>query len=518
MKKALVLILALLMVMPILVACAPTGDGGEVTTTESGSSTTTGDPSVTQTPTGDTTTEPSVTTTGGQIIPETPKKEVAEIPEDAYYPGTTFTVMSRIGVTQWGNYDIMYNGETELVVTEIANAIKKRNESLYDRLGVDIAQVQGAYNEAATALQTNSNEYDMFILRAAESYKLAQTGKLYATSDLEYLDTSKPWYDQNSVNDLKIKGKLYYFFSDITCVDEDATWVFFFNHKVIQSRGLEDPYDLFANKKWTIDKFIEMVEAATDDPTSTSEDSAWGLIGHQYLATSLFTGAGEKVAVADGNTFKLTMNSGNVIDIMEKTISLRPYWIGITINPYTTTGTRVLASDADTAKMLELYSHGNILFIPEVLAASRDFYYLDTEMHIGILAPPMYNDQQSRYYTPVNNVATVVCFSKTAPENAEKTSVIFEFWAAESHKILRPAYYDQAQKSRFAKDDITPALLDEIFASRTYDVGIAYSWNDLYLRLEALMYDGNKDFASMYKKYSGTAELLIKQQLKKFPD
>ena len=520
MKKVLALVLALLMVFPILVACGPSGEGGTATTTGNGttsatpdSSTTAPDPGVTQTPV-------ATTTTGGQVIPETPKVEVAEIPEDAYYSGVTFNVLSRMGTVsnQWGNYDIMYNGESELVVTEIANAIKKRNESLYDRLGVDVNQVQGAYNEASTALQTNSNEYDMFLLRAHESYKLAQTGKLYATSELEYLDTSKPWYDQNSVNDLKIKGKLYYFFSDITCLDEDATWVFFFNHKIIQSRGLEDPYDLFAKKKWTIDKFIEMAEAATDDPSSTDPNGAWGVLAHQYLGTSLFTGAGEKVAVADGSGFKLTMDSGNIIEIMEKAISLRPYWIGISINSYTTTGSRVLAEDANSPEFLETYSGGNVLFMPEVLVQSRDLYNLDIEMHIGILAPPMYNDQQSRYYTPVNNVATVVCLPKGAPENAERTSVIFEFWAAESHRILRPAYYDQAQKSRFAKDDITPALLDEIFESRTYDVGQAYSWNDLYLRFEALIYDGNKDFASMYKRYAGSAELLIKQQLKKFPD
>ena len=330
MKKVLVLILALLMVLPILAACGP-AEGGETTTTVA-DGTTTGNPSGTQTPSGGTTADPSATTTGGQVIPEKPQEE-AEIPDDAYYAGVTFNVMSRMGTVsnQWGNYDIMYNGESDLVVTEIANAIKKRNDSLYDRLGVDVAQAQGAYNEAVTALQTNSNEYDMFLLRAHESYKLAQTGKLYATSELEYLDTSKPWYDQNSVNELKIKGKLYYFFSDITCLDEDATWLFFFNHKVVETRGLEDPYELFANKKWTIDKFIEMAEKATDDPSSTSVDSAWGVLAHQYLGTSLFIGAGEKVAVADGNTFKLTMNSGNVIEIMEKAISLRPYWIGITI-------------------------------------------------------------------------------------------------------------------------------------------------------------------------------------------
>ncbi|MBE6600473.1 MAG: hypothetical protein E7640_04670, partial [Ruminococcaceae bacterium] len=176
MKKVLVLILALLMVLPILAACGPAEGGGETTTTVA-DGTTTGNPSGTQTPTGGTTADPSTTTTGGQVIPEKPQEE-AEIPDDAYYAGVTFNVMSRMGTVsnQWGNYDIMYNGESDLVVTEIANAIKKRNDSLYDRLGVDVAQAQGAYNEAVTALQTNSNEYDMFLLRAHESYKLAQTG------------------------------------------------------------------------------------------------------------------------------------------------------------------------------------------------------------------------------------------------------------------------------------------------------------------------------------------------------
>ncbi len=496
MKKVLVLILALLMVFPLLVACnEPAGPDTDTTTTGGGEGPV----------------DPSGTTgavTDGPVIPE-----------NAYYPGTIFNVLSRVSdePTGWGNYDIMYDEESELVVTEIKNAIKTRNDALYEKLGVDVNQVKGGSSEASLSIQNNKHEYDMVLIPIDEAAKLAQLGGLFATSELEYIDTSKSWYDQNAIKELAIKGKNYFFFSDITVVNLDATWLFYFNHAMVSKYNLENPYELLANDQWTLDKLISMAEKATEDQGSTDKSKDWGIAGHQDLIGSLYVGSGEKIATPTNDTYQLTMNNDRIISIINEAIKIRPFWARYSISSYTKGADFVLDRSADNyTGLMKMYSQGNVLFLAEVLAAARDLSYTEAELNLGILPCPMFdNKTQDRYYTPVNDIAAITCLPSTAPD-PEMTSVIIEFWAAESHKTLLPAYYDQAQKSRFSKDEISPDVLDEIFAARTYDVGIAFGWGNLYDRLTGLMFDGNTNFASMYTTYSKIADQLIKNFVKNF--
>ncbi len=502
MKKVLVLVLALLMVLPILVACTPTDGPTNTTTTPGGGN----DP---DNPVVDNTTPPTVTT---------PANEKAPVLDGLFYEGTEFKVLSRVSdqPTSWGNYDIVYDSESELVVTEIKNAIKDRNDALYDKLGVDVVQVPGQFNEASIAVQSGKHEYDMLLLMIEDTSKLAQQGHLLATSELEHIDTSKAWYDQNALQELAIKGKNYFFFSDITVVNLDATWLFYFNHAMVDKYDLESPYDLLANDEWTLAKLLEMAEAATEDTSSTDKTKDWGLAGHQDLIGSLYVGSGEKIAKATDTGYDLTMNNDRIIEFIDEAIKIRPYWARYSISSMTTSADHVLDRGTDNyAGLMKMYSAGNVLFMAEVLAAARDLTNTETEIDVGILPCPMYEKEQGRYYTPVNDIAAITSLPATAPD-AVRTSAIVEYWAYKSHSTLLPAYYEQAQKSRFSKDEISPDVLDEIFAARTYDVGIAYNWGSLYDRLTGLLFDGNTGFSGMYGRYEGVAKIKIQQFVKSF--
>ena len=98
-----------------------------------------------------------------------------------------------------------------------------------------------------------------------------------------------------------------------------------------------------------------------------------------------------------------------------------------------------------------------------------------------------------------------MCIPITTSDTA-RISAIIEAWACESHYTLLPAYYEQCMQSRYAKDTVTPEALDMIFESRSYDLGIYYSWGNLMARFTALTYNGQTDFVSMYEEHSGTAQ------------
>ena len=510
MKKVLALIIAVFMLLPLLAACTVPTPGGGVTTAEGENQ----EPEGSKESNGGEQNDPENggENVGGENNSEVTTNAEAEIPEGAYYEDFVFKVLSRVSdqPTGWGNYDIVYDAESELVVTEIKNAIKDRNDALYNTLGVEVQQIKGGFDQAQTSLLNNNYDYDMILVQIADAAKLAQTGLLCSTDELSYINTEKPYYDQNAIDELSIKRKTYFFFSDITVVNLDATYLLYFNHDLIEKYALEKPYELLANDAWTFNKFLSMAEAATEDPSGTDKSLDWGVAGHQDLIGSIYVGSGEKIAKKTDDGYELTMNNERLTKIINEAIKIRPYWARYSISKFTTSADNVLSASADNySGLMSFYSSGKVLFMGEGLAASRDLTYTEVELDIGILPCPMFDDTQDRYYTPVNNIAAITCIPATVDDKA-RTGVIIEYWASESHKTLLPAYYEQAQKSRFAKDEISPDVLDEIFDARTYDVGIAYSWGTLYDQLTALMYDGNTSFDSKYRIYGTMANSQIK--------
>ena len=538
MKKILALAIALLMVLPLCIGCADGGGNGATTTVQQGGEQTPGGTTAsdegTTAPGADGTTAPDggATTDPSGDNTQPPVSDAIELPTEKL--NMTVKVLTR--GNNWGAWDIVYDtSETPEVVDVLNDAIKTRNDAIYAAYGVDFEKIVAPGTVKATAelkLQSHTHEYDILLPTIAEAGQLAQQGFLIPTDELTYMDTDQAWYDQRCLEDLQIKGKNYFFLSDITAVDLDAIWTFFFNHKMIRDYGLENPYELVANydvdgaEKWTYDKMLEMCEAVTpvraeDTPTKTS---GWGIVGHDYIITSVYIGSGERVATADANgDISLTMNnnSGRVVNIMEKLIELKPYWCryGLTSNAYAgdygPAERYGFEPGDDYPELIGVFTGGHSLFLGEVLSTLRTNSFVETDLEIGVLPTPMFDDTQKEYYCAVNDKASAMAIPITSLE-IEKMSIIVEAWARESHKTLLPAYYDNCMTNRYAKDNITSDILDLIFESRTYDLGIYYGWGELANRFTALTYASKTNFSSMYRTHSVVAEMQLEEFVETF--
>ena len=539
MKKVLALALAVLMLLPILVACN-SGDNGNVTTAKP-NTTTQPTPGVTTPTVSDTdpstpgNSEPGATNPPA-TNPPTTTPPAAELPE-VDYTGTTFRVISQTNAdtaTSWGNYEIVYNEEALLVATELKTAIKNRNDALKEKIGVEISQIDGKnhstmFTTVRTSVARNQNEYDMVIIRTKEAAQLAQKGYLASVQDdLTYMNIDQDYYDQRAKEQLSIKGKNYFFVSDITVVNIDAVWLYYFNHDLITEYELENPYTILSEGKWTIDKLLEMAETATSDdgdgnPTKTDN---WGIAGHGFVPTSMFFGAGMTIAKEDAATGKitLTMNDTRITEFMEKATKILPYWARYSIHG--SGDTYGFVSGDNYPQLVEMYAAGRTLFMGEVLAFSRDTSLAATgeELNIGMLPTPKLNEAQAEYYTPVtSSVATVTCIPATAcgnkasdGEGLKKASAIVEYWAKESQNTVMKTYMEQCQKSRYSKDEISAEVIEDIFAAVAYDLGDAFGWGNLTQELQKILYEGDTDFASMYKSKSPKAQSDIDDFLKVF--
>ena len=505
MKKVLALVLALLMILPVVVAC-----GGPATPADT-------------TPSGTTPSTPGETTPDPNV-PSTPVIDVEFEGEIKTYD-TDLRVLSRVGdnPTEWGNYDIVYDEESELVVTEIKNALKKRNDKLEEDMGVTITQIDASnvYDTAYVGLFMNRDQYDLILPSIADAGRLARQGYVLSTDDLVNMNPEKGYYDQRAFQQLALNGRNYLFFSDITVVNLDATWLYYFNHALIEEYQLENPYQLLSDYKWTIGKLVEMCEIATKDADGTPDkNDDWGIAGHDYIITSLYHGTGEMIATPDDlGEISITMNTPRVLEFVDEAIKIRDFWCRyqIRLASYANdTAPYGFGPGDNYAQLMETFAAGRVLFMGEVLASARDLTALDQELNIGILPTPMLNEEQGEYFTPVNDIAACTAVPYTVGDRAEDLSNIIEYWASLSHGTVREAYYEQAQKSRFSKDDISPEVIDMIFDAVSYDIGAAFAWGNLAKELTAIIWDGSTDFVSMYQRCGGTAQDALDEFMDKF--
>ncbi|MBQ8387776.1 MAG: extracellular solute-binding protein [Clostridia bacterium] len=520
MKKVLALVLALLMLLPVLVACGGDNGSGNETTTE---------PSTTTKPTTPGVTTPTVTDTSGNepVVTDPPKVEHV-YPDKTY--GGSFRVLSKVNfdtATAWGNYEIVYKEDAGLVATELKEAIRNRNDQLKNELGVDIEQINGTndssmYTTVQRSVARGNDEFDMVIIKTEYAAQLAQKGHVASIQDgLKYIDADADYYDQRAMDQLSIKGKNYFFVSDITVVNVDATWLFYFNVDLIDEYKLENPYDLLADGNWTIDKLLEMAEKATSDNGDDvwTKDDNWGIAGHGFIPTSMFFGAGMQIAKADETgKITLTMNDSRISEFMQKATQILPYWARYSIHgsgePF-----GFVAGD-NYNELTQMYAQGRTLFMGEVLAQSRDSSLgaANEDLSIGMLPTPKLNKEQAEYYTPVtSSVATVTCVPITAcGKDLDKASHIIDRWAAISETTVMNVYIEQCQKSRYVKDPISPEVIETIFGAISYDLGDAFGWGGLTKELQIILYEGDTDFASMYKSKAPAAQTKIDEFIKAF--
>lgn len=452
------------------------------------------------------------------VAPDTSAELKADIPEDAFYEDYEFHILARGGkeITSWANDDLVVNDDSARADV-VYKAIFDRNLAIEERLGVkivhDIIDGLNVVDPVRRAVMSQEHIYDIVMPSITDAAMLAQENVLVPLAEMPYMDLSKPWYDQRCIKELEIGGNNYFFFSDITIRHLDAIWLYYFNKQLIDVYGLEDPYELVESGKWTMDKMTEMIKVATidDGDSKWTKNDKWGLVDHDYVITASYVGAGERIATADKDgEISLTMNNDRIHTVIEKIVGLQDYWIrySLTAKKYVSANPVGFEPGDNYAELLNVFTSGNALFMGECMVAIEDMRQSDIEF--GLVPSPKLDEEQDEYYSAVNYIAAVMAVPVTNSD-LERTSIIIEALAAESHDTVRSAYYETAIKSKYTRDTISAEMLDLILDSVSYDLGIYYNWGELSGKFCGLVYNGGEGFASMYDSNASAAESALKE-------
>lgn len=348
--RTLSLLLALLMVLSVFTSCSEVSDQKETTSAPTASDTTaaTDAPSVSE----------STDETEPELQPDLPVID---------FEGETFTMLA-VGPgdangSDWDSYDLVVD---EINGDVINDAVYERNLYLADTYKIDFRAFKpsgGTSDEIKTEVQASSGAFDAAMTHIENGANLSQGGFLIDLYDFDYIDTSKPWWDQRAVEDLEVMDSLYFATGDITVTDNDATWVLMFNKQMHENYQLPNLYDLVREDKWYFDTFYDLAAQTSIDMNGDGalkwKDDQFGFLTSDASAYGLLYASSEKFMFNDEvEVLKPVSDVERLTRIIEKSTSLLA-------NKNITFQTNYEGSTSDDLRIM--FEEGKGLFYGEVV-------------------------------------------------------------------------------------------------------------------------------------------------------
>ncbi|MCL2158282.1 MAG: extracellular solute-binding protein [Oscillospiraceae bacterium] len=446
----------------------------------------------------------------GEAADESPIEYKAEA-ETFDWDGKEFRVLVNLNNSdEWRDVDFTaeeINGEP------INDAVYMRNISIEDMFNIQVVPINtdpGSHvSNIRKTVNAGESAYDLTFNSTFDSSTLAQEGILYDLYSVSGLNLSQPWWDQNAAADLSIMNKLYYMTGDIGTMYKKSVGIILFNKQMIQDYALGSPYSLVEEHKWTMDKFLEMCTAVSQDLNSDDkwdDKDKYGLLGYCDIIAIGLIGGGVKFA---------EKNSADVPQISfmnEKTVAIFEKITGILYRPelfwsWSKAGSNNERSRVMFANDQGLFNWNEFHSIPNLREMETDF---------GILPMPLYDEAQERYYHSVNPHVAQMMSIPTSNLEPEKTGAVADHLGAIGKNILTPAYYDISLVGKHARDEESIMTMDLIFGTMTYDPGYMNNWGNL-AQFTLTMVDSYKsDLVSQYEKLEAKAYTALDKMISQY--
>ena len=491
-KRWIALTLAILIVLPTLVACGGGKDPAQTTVAV--------------------TTEASA---GGAVADtttaETEYKAVANVPEDANYNGHTFTFLIG-GNVENGREKNDFEAETMIGVA-LNDAIYTRNLMIEERYGIKIETFEEygnsnsgkglSYQRLSKAFMANETTYDAAMVSGYDVSTLAYTGYLYDMNEVPYIDVNQHWWDQKVNQDLTVGTRLYYTTGDISTADNDATCAILFSKDLVAQNNLENPYELVESGKWTLDKMLEMCSAVhadlNGDGTYDANDRIGAIVWDDTMMAWVNASGVKCCTMNENGELTLTLNDERTMEFFDK---LPAFYADEIAYAYQ----RV---SYDIATPINMFANNQALFFAQLLDLVS--YLRDMETDFGLLPQPKASEEQQEYYNTIGSWHSVFLCIPAVQENVERTGIIIESLAAESYNLVTPAYYEQTLVGKYVRDEESVATLDIILATRVYDLGWFYGIGGYNESVMNVWRKDQNNFASMYKAVERVAQKSLDQ-------
>lgn len=386
------------------------------------------------------------------------------------------------------------NGET------LNDAIFDRNAAFIAEYNVDFQVIEstGITNDIRTAVSSGDAVYDFAVPSLDMCAALAGEDQLINLNTIETIDFSNEAWDHNAEKYFSIANKLYYGVSDISLGKNETTWIYFFNKNLITEYGLENPYDLVREGKWTFDKTLEMMAAASGDVNGNGEPDEGDRFG---------------LATHDTNYYGLMIAAGQPFSTKDETEDIPVVNIGTEM--YVTVYDRLKEFFTDETQTVmeyegETFIAGNALLSGQVMGCVRLFREMEDDF--GIIPVPKYDEAQEQYYSYMIPYEVHAAIIPVSAADADRSGVAIQALSIYSIHYLTPAYYDTVITGKGLRDMDSWEMLDLILDSAIYDLGRMYDWGGFASGIASSIHN-KREISSSYKRKSKAIQSSLEETI-----
>jgi hypothetical protein len=470
-----------------------------------------------------TTIAPVLSSCGGNGVPGTsepesnttePLPEVIELPEDHWYDGYTFNIL----VTgNFENDDFDEGGG--LQGTQIEKARYDRDQYLANELGVIIDHTKSiAFNSSRGAgpgyqlfsqqYASSTYDFDAGMIAGYDVAVLASTGYLHDLKTVPYLDLTKSWWDQKANEQLEILGKMFFTTGDISTTDNLVTHAILFNKGLITTHNMTSPYDLVHDDNWTFDTFGDEVKKVSGQDLTgegtMDEKDLYGLLLWNDPIIEAFSASGEYVAkVNDEGLLEMSLYNQRSSAVIAKYLDIIYDRQSAFNYQADGSGGSTPSSVWNTWRDAMFNENRAVYYLNTIQTTQR---HRDKVEDFGIVPFPKYEAAQESYGHQVSAYHTQYFCIPFLVEDAERTGAISEALAWQGQELLTPAFYDLTLVGKTIRDDESEEMLDIIFSTHVFDLGVLYTVASVNTELARLAYSFDNTFASMWARIQTAAE------------
>lgn len=376
---------------------------------------------------------------------------------------------------------------------EVLNdAIFSRNLRVEEDFNVviDWLEVDDVKTTAKNAIIAGETDYNVVQVYINDAMTMGQDGSVWDLVPL--LDLDAPWWDPAIQRDLELGGKLYCATGYLTLGEEELNYGVYYNKALVKKYGLDDPYTMVEENKWTLDVMYTAAQGATYDVNgdgTLDANDAYGIGSDYGLSAVLFYGTGGKLArVSSDGSPEIVLNTSANEAVIEKLSTM-----------FSDKNASIMVTDigSDGWTILD-----NMLMEDRLLFRPGSIYdingYREMISDFGILPNPKWDETQAEY---CHIIASHVCPAISVPvtitgDALEHTTTLLEALSCYADKVVE-AYYDVNLTTKLVRDEESAAMFDIIFSTQYYDLGKVFAWGSIESVIGTTVQAGG-GFASTY--------------------
>lgn len=422
------------------------------------------------------------------------------IPYTDDFEGYQFKVLTR-GGGDWQSSDIT----ADLTGNIVDQAVYTRNANLKNKYNFEIVEIKhDNWNEHARTIgEAGEAAYDMWSFTMRQMASLGQEGYLYNLNEVDGINLSAPYYDQNTVRDASFANYLFFLTGDLLTMDDIATTCTLVNSDIWDELKLDeevgDIYELVTNKKWTFEKLKLCAQKATFISTggsSMTKDDNWGGAAQTGHIANFYIAFGHDILQKNtDDTLYLNESDKLVSDLQEILGYLggnEHYWRG---------------DWGDLFKYgKQLFWYASIHEVPRMQDAGMDFF---------VVPNPLYDEGQESYHSYVTAYGSNCITICSTVKNIDLVASIIELASYESMNTVTPKFVEYVIGGRIIDNPEDAEMLQIVLDTQTYALTDLWSTGSIGNSLGTLLENKSTDVASAFAEARDSVTSSVQRKLER---